>query len=74
MTSAEVRCPICRLRVRVSSAQMIRIDPASKCQHKQGWTVCPNMKLALAEARHPSADSGLGAASSGPSRGGPRRP
>jgi hypothetical protein len=35
---------------------MIRVDPASKCQHKQGWTVCPNLKLALAEARHPSAD------------------
>src|SRR5207245_5703198 len=30
MTSAEVRCPICRLRLRVSSAQMMRINPACK--------------------------------------------
>jgi hypothetical protein len=41
MPSAEVRCPICRLRVRVSSAQMMRIDPASKCQNKQGLDRLP---------------------------------
>ena len=51
MTPEEVRCPVCRLRVRASSAQITKIDPASKCQHRQGWTVCPNLKLALSEAR-----------------------
>jgi hypothetical protein len=72
LTPEEVRCPICALRVRLSLAIMTKIDPASKCQHKQGWTVCPNLRLALGEARS-SRSSTSRAPSSGQYRGGPHR-
>jgi hypothetical protein len=67
LTPEEVQCVICALRVRLSSTQMTKIDPASKCQHKQGWTVCPNLKLSLTEARHASSKAPR------PVRVGPRR-
>jgi hypothetical protein len=51
MSTVEAKCPKCGLRVEVSALEQRVIDPTSRCEHKEGWSVCPDLRTVLSKAR-----------------------
>jgi hypothetical protein len=50
MPAVEAKCSVCGFRVEVRAA---RYDPelVRKCQRREGWERCPDLKPALKDAR-----------------------
>jgi hypothetical protein len=51
MTTIEAKCPKCGLRVDVSALEHRVHGPTSKCTHKDGWSVCSDLRASLSSAR-----------------------
>jgi hypothetical protein len=48
----EAGCPECGQRVNVSALERRVIDPASRCTHKVGWSICSDLRRAFQRVRN----------------------